>query len=133
MNSPAADGVRYLTTEDLLNLNHAITGGAMVRDLQLLYSAVNRPRLLLFGEPQFPTLVSKAAALMESLAYHHLFVDGNKRTAVQAVGLFLERNGLRFSYDAARDGNFVLAVARGERDLEAIAAWIEERAAHGEI
>ncbi|MBL8145899.1 MAG: type II toxin-antitoxin system death-on-curing family toxin [Anaerolineae bacterium] len=127
MNSPAASNVRYLTAEDLLNLNHAITHDPMVRDIHLLHSAVRRPRLLLFGEPQFPTLADKAAALMESLAYHHLFVDGNKRTAVQAVTHFLERNGQHFDYDAARDADFVLAVARGEHDTAAIAAWIEAR------
>ena len=127
VNSPAASSVRYLTAEDLLNLNHAITGDPMVRDIHLLHSAVRRPKLLLFGEPQFPTLAGKAAALMESLAYHHLFVDGNKRTAVQAVTHFLARNGQHFGYDAARDADFVLAVARGEHDTAAIAAWIEER------
>ncbi|MFN8378317.1 MAG: type II toxin-antitoxin system death-on-curing family toxin [Anaerolineae bacterium] len=127
MNSPAAKGVRYLSTEDLLNINHAITHDPMVRDIHLLHSAVARPKLLLFGEPQFPALADKAAALMESLAYHHLFIDGNKRTAVQAVALFLERNGQHFDYDAARDADYVLAVARGEHDTDAIAAWIGER------
>lgn len=127
MNSPAAKGVRYLTTEDLLNINHAITNDPMVRDIHLLHSAVRRPKLMLFGEPQFPALADKAAALLESLAYHHLFVDGNKRTAVQAVALFLERNGHRFTYDAAQDAGFVLAVAQGGQTIETIAAWIGER------
>lgn len=127
MNSPNAKGVRYLTAEDLININAAITHDPMIRDLHLLHSAVRRPKLALFGEPQFPALADKAAALLESLAYHHLFVDGNKRTAVQAVDLFLARNGARFRYDAAHDAGFVLAVARGEVDTAAIAAWIEER------
>ena len=129
MNSPAAKGVRYLTAEDLINLNAAITSDPMIRDVHLLHSAVRRPKLMLFGEPQFPTLADKAAALLESLAYHHLFVDGNKRTAVQAVALFLECNGARFRYDAGQDADFVLAVARGDQTVEAIAAWIEERTA----
>jgi death on curing protein len=128
MNSRSAKGVRYLTAEDLINLNAAITGDPMIRDVHLLHSAVRRPKLMLFGEPQFPTLADKAAALLESLAYHHLFVDGNKRTAVQAVGLFLERNSARFAYDPARDAEFVLAVARGDQTIEAIAAWIGDRA-----
>ena len=127
MHSPAAKAVRYLTAEDLINLNAAITGDPMIRDVHLLHSAVRRPMLMLFGEPQFPTLADKAAALLESLAYHHLFVDGNKRTAVQAVGMFLERNGAPFAYDAGRDAEFVLAVARGEETTETIAVWIGER------
>jgi death-on-curing protein len=127
MNSTGARPVRYLTAEDLINLNAAITHDPMIRDLHLLHSAVRRPKIVLFGEPQFPTLADKAAALLESLAYHHLFVDGNKRTAVQAVALFLARNGARFAYDAARDAEFVLAVARGEQETTAIAAWIAAR------
>ena len=127
MHSPAAKAVRYLTAEDLINLNAAITGDPIIRDVHLLHSAVRRPKLMLFGEPQFPTIAEKAAALLESLAYHHLFVDGNKRTAVQAVSHFMERNGQHFDYDAARDAGFVLAIARGEHDTAAIAAWIEER------
>ncbi len=114
-----------MTTQDLLNLNHEITGDPMVRDIHLLHSAVRRPHLMLFGEPQFPTLAAKAAALLESLAYHHLFADGNKRTAVRAVEVFLARNGRHFAYDRDRDAEFVLAVARGEHDLDAIAAWID--------
>ncbi len=44
-------------------------------------SAAKRPALVLFGETQFPTLLDKAASVLHSLAYHHLFADGNKRTA----------------------------------------------------
>jgi death-on-curing protein len=127
MSSTNARPVRYLTAEDLINLNAAITHDPMIRDLHLLHSAVRRPKIVLFGEPQFPALADKAAALLESLAYHHLFVDGNKRTAVQAVALFLARNGAHFAYDAGRDAAFVLAVARGEHDTDSIAAWIGER------
>lgn len=127
MNSTSARPVRYLTAEDLINLNADITHDPMIRDLHLLHSAVRRPKTVLFGEAQFPTLADKAAALLESLAYHHLFVDGNKRTALQAVTLFLARNGEDFAYEAERDAAFVLAVARGEEDIPAMAAWIGER------
>jgi death-on-curing family protein len=69
-------------------------------------------------------LIDKAAALMESLAYHHLFFDGNKRTAIRAVALFLERNGLYFDYDAARDAGFILEIAKGEKSVEETATWL---------
>src|SRR5690606_21083636 len=90
-------------------------------DLQLLNSAARRPALVLFGEPQFPTLVDKAAALLHSLAYHHLFVDGNKRTALRAVALFLMINGHRLTWDAATEAAFVLEVAQGKYDVAQIA------------
>jgi death-on-curing protein len=66
---------------------------------------------------------------MHSYAYHHLFYDGNKRTAVMAVGRFLSANGYRFDYDAARDYDFILEIAKGNRDIESIRAWLEGHAA----
>lgn len=129
MNWPDADAIRYLDRGDLINLNDSVTGEVMIRDLHLLDSAVARPRLHLFGQPQFPTLADKAAALLHSLAYHHLFVDGNKRTAILAVRLFAARNGFQFLYDATdpADFTFILEVARGQHDPETIAAWLAGR------
>lgn len=120
--------VNYLTATDVMNINHLVTeGDSGVRDLHLFESALKRPALVVFGEAQFPTLLDKAAALLHSLAYHHLFYDGNKRTAVQAVTLFLERNGYRFDYEVNRDYEFILRVAQGQVDVPEIAAWLGER------
>lgn len=99
----------------------------MIRDVYLLGSALRRPMIELFGEEQFPTLIDKAAAYLESLAYHHLFVDGNKRTAVQAVELFFARNGVNFRFDRKRDDQVILDIAQGSMDMEQIAAWLRAR------
>lgn len=120
--------VEPITARDLININDLVTNGdPRIRDIHLLESAIRRPYITLFGEPQFPTLIDKAAALMHSLAYHHLFVDGNKRTAIRSVSLFLERNGWRWDYEPERDAPFVLAIAQGKHDPEAISAWLAER------
>lgn len=125
-------GVFYLGIQDIININTEVTQGEPhIRDVHLLFSALRRPAMVLFGQPQFPGLFDKAAALMESLAYHHLFADGNKRTAVQAVTVFLERNGCTFLYDPITDYEFVLEVAQGKHDTAAIAAWLQERTQHG--
>ncbi|MFN8528180.1 MAG: type II toxin-antitoxin system death-on-curing family toxin [Anaerolineae bacterium] len=127
MNSTNDNPIDYLTAHDVININDRITGEVMIRDIHLLNSALRRPFLMLFGEEQFPTVIDKAAAYFESLAYHHLFIDGNKRTAVEAITLFLSRNGLTFHYDPVKDAEFVLEVAQGVRDTEQIAAWIRGR------
>ncbi|MDX2161284.1 MAG: type II toxin-antitoxin system death-on-curing family toxin [bacterium] len=127
MNSTNDNPLGFLTAQDLTRINEQITGDVMIRDVHLLNSALRRPFLILFGEEQFPTVIDKAAAYLESLAYHHLFVDGNKRTAIEAVRLFLERNDLTFAYDPAKDALFVLEVAQGAHDTAQIAAWIEAR------
>lgn len=136
MNSPHDDSERdtqesprpvvYLTANDLYNINEEVTGKIpFVRDRHLLLSAERRPRMMVFGEEQFPTLYDKAAALLQSLAYHHLFVDGNKRTAIRAVEMFLESNGLRATWQSREEYDFVLRVAQAQVDIPEISAWIE--------
>ncbi|MEP7286842.1 MAG: type II toxin-antitoxin system death-on-curing family toxin [Chloroflexota bacterium] len=125
MNSANDKPIHYLTTSDLYNINSEIMDGdTLVRDLHLLSSAANRPMLVLFGQPQFPTLLEKAATLLESLAYHHLFMDGNKRTAVRAVTLFLELNGYEVTWDYATEYPFILEVAQGLHDIPQIVEWL---------
>lgn len=142
MNSPHDDSehgrhespqpVVYLTANDLYNINEEVTGKIpFVRDRHLLLSAERRPRILIFGEEQFPTLCDKAAALLHSLAYHHLFVDGNKRTAIRAVEMFLEANHLRPTWQTREEYDFVLRVAKGQVDIPEISAWIEAHTRQG--
>jgi death-on-curing protein len=120
----------YLTANDLYNINEEVTGMLpYVRDRHLLLSAVKRPQLSLFDEPQFPTLHDKAAALLESLAYHHLFADGNKRTALRAVTLFLEVNGWRAAWSDEEEYAYILEVAQGRHTVQDIAAWLRAHTA----
>jgi death-on-curing protein len=117
--------ILYLTVEDLYAINEEVTQAVpYVRDRHLLFSAVNRPRLSFYGQPQFPTLHEKAAALLESLAYHHLFADGNKRTALRAVTKFLEINGWQPTWSEQGEYDYILQVAQGTQSLEQIAAWL---------
>jgi death on curing protein len=128
MNSPSAnsDPIQYLTASDLYNINVAILDGdTLVRDLHLLDSAARRPQITLFGEAQFPTLLDKAAALLHSMAYHHVFMDGNKRTALQAVTMFLNLNGYDLTWNRQTEYAFILDVAQGKYDVPAIADYLE--------
>ena len=45
-------------------------------------------------------VIEEAAALWESLAQHHPFVDANERTAFAATYAFLAINGVRFTASA---------------------------------
>lgn len=132
MNSNSAKRIRYLTASELYHINDTVTGGhAFVRDVHLLNSAVQRPSIVLFGQPQFPSLVDKAAALLHSLAYHHLFADGNKRTAALALEQFLTLNGHMLTWDAGAEAAFILEVAQGKYEVDEVAArlgaWVRER------
>lgn len=128
MNSQSDKPIQYLKSADLYNINFTVTGGdTFVRDIHLLESAAKRPALVVFGEEQFPTLLDKAAALMESIAYRHLFADGNKRTAIIAVEIFLSRNDCEPVWTDAEIEAFTLEVAQHQHDVPAIAAWLRER------
>lgn len=117
----------YLTTVQILFLHSRLiaeTGGsAGVRDVAMLESAVARSQATYGGEELYPDLLSKAAALMHSLVNNHPFVDGNKRVGITASALFLQRNGRRLIASNQEVEAFTLAVARGERSVEDIAAW----------
>lgn len=84
----------YLTLDDVLwihqeQLRHY--GGAQgVRDEGLILSALLRPQT-----GYYANLIEEAAALWESLAMNHGFIDGNKRVAFASVLIFLEANGLQ--------------------------------------
>jgi death-on-curing protein len=122
--------LRILSASDLYRINEEVTGYApFVRDHQVLASAVKRPFLIVFGEEQFPEMLQKAAALFHSLAAHHVFVDGNKRTATLAVKRFLEANGYETNWQADEMEAFALKVARHEAEIEEITEWLAERSA----
>ena len=98
-------------------------GGAPgLRDEGLLESALARPQhRLAYGQPDLADL---AAAYGVGLAKNHPFVDGNKRAAFLAVGLFLLLNGHRLVATQADATLTMLAVAAGEIDEPAFAAWL---------
>ena len=86
--------VRYLDVDEVLRLHRLEVGeGVGLRDRNLLEAAVERPRQSAFGEDAYPTLESKTAALLESLARNHPFLDGNKRIAVLASFVFQKSTG----------------------------------------
>ncbi|MEL7673308.1 MAG: type II toxin-antitoxin system death-on-curing family toxin [Chloroflexota bacterium] len=120
----------YLSPAELFALAEEALGRPPdVRDRHLLRKAAARPALSAFGHEAYPSLHEKAAALLHSLAAHHLFYDGNKRTATAAVVKFLRTNGLNPTWDRAAMVQFVLEIAQDRHDVPAIAEWL---AAHTE-
>jgi death-on-curing protein len=101
-------------------------GSAGLRDEGLLESALARARNLAAYEK--PDLADLAAAYGVGLAKNHPFVDGNKRAAFLAVGLFLALNGHRLDATQADATLTMLGVAAGDIDEPAFAAWIRAHA-----
>ena len=103
----------------------AMHGGASgMRDEGLLDSALARPlNLVAYGEPEAAAL---AAAYGFGLAKNHAFIDGNKRTAFLAVGLFLRLNGQRLTATQTDATLTVLQMAASEITESAFAAWLRK-------
>lgn len=121
------DTVEYLTPAEIYEVAEKVLGRKPdVRDRHLLRAAAARPMLRAFGQEAYPTLMDKAAALLHGLAAHHLFFDGNKRTATHATIRFLERNGLKPTWTDAEAYAFVLEIAQNQQDVGAVAAWLTE-------
>lgn len=110
-----------------------------VRDTNLLGSALARPLTGLGSVDKYDTLEKKAAALFHSLVKNHPFHNGNKRTALVALIVFLDRNN-RILSDVIDDDlfTFVIGVAADtfpkpdhslghDAVVEAIAAWLRNR------
>ena len=97
-------------------------GAAGMRDEGLLESALARgPNIAAYGNPDHADL---AAAYGVGLAKNHPFVDGNKRAAFLAVGLFLHINGYRLRATQAEATVSILEVAASTMDEAAFAPWL---------
>jgi len=115
----------YPTLEEALYLHDVLLqrfGGAVgVLDKGLLESALARPR-----SGYYRSLSEQAAALMQSLAMNHPFVDGNKRVAFALTAVFLKINGLKLSVEAQEGVRFIEVTLITERaSLATITDWIE--------
>lgn len=97
-------------------------GGAPgLRDRSMLESALARPlNLLAYGEPDAADL---AASYAFGLARNHPFVDGNKRTALVVSETFLMLNGYTLNASNVELVVTFLALAAGELQPDALAAW----------
>ena len=97
-------------------------GASGMRDQGLLDSALARPlNIVAYGEPDTADL---AAAYGFGLAKNHPFIDGNKRTAFLAVGLFLRLNGHRLTATQADATLTMLGLAAGKITEADFAKWL---------
>ena len=80
----------------------------------------------------YPTIEMKGAALLESLACNHGFIDGNKRTALVTLELLLVRSGYRLRTDDVEQLNqdaekMVLDLVEHRIKFDEVVAWIAQR------
>lgn len=114
----------FLTLADVLAMHEdqieRYGGTPGIRDPGLLEAALYRPQTGYYAD-----VIEEAAALWESLAQNHPFLDGNKRTAFAATYTFLVINGARLTADADSTYAFIAELyARGGFTFDALVPWL---------
>ena len=99
----------YLTTADALFIHGVLLarygGSPGLRDAGALESALVRPQMGYYAD-----VIEEAAALLESLAVNHPFIDGNKRAAFGVTDAFLRVNGYRLTCSSDEAYSFMIGL-----------------------
>lgn len=117
----------YLTLTEVLVIHEELIdlyGGAHgVRDMGAIESALFRPQTGYYED-----VIAEAAALLESLAINHPFIDGNKRIAFAVADVFLRLNGHIFEEDSVAAYDCMMGLfERGEFRLEKLEPWLRRK------
>jgi death-on-curing protein len=121
----------YLTAAEVLAIHadqiERYGGSQGIRDRGLLEAALYRPQT-----GYYAGLIEEAAALWESLAQNHPFIDGNKRTAFAATYTFLAINGARLTADARETYAFVAGLYEvNQFNFAKLVPWLRSHVTQG--
>ncbi len=118
----------YPTVAEAIEMHRQLIGefGGIhgLRDKGLLEAAIFRPQTGYYDD-----LIHEAAALMESLANNHAFLDGNKRISFAMADTFLRMNGFYLEVEARVAHRFITeAISKREFRIGRIREWIRAQA-----
>jgi death-on-curing protein len=95
-------------------------GSHGLRDRGLLEAAIFRPQTGYYDD-----LIHEAAAMMESFANNHAFIDGNKRISFAMTDTFLRVNGYYLEIEPLPAHKFIMeAISKREFRIRQIREWI---------
>lgn len=135
----------YLSLEDAIAIHEELVADFAntsdpleppgVRSIALLDSAVHRPRTSNGEVFKYPTVEMAAAALLYGLVQDHPFHNGNKRTGLVALLVFLDENGMLLTCEEDALFKLVLQLAQhalvkgvrrelADREVLEVARWI---------
>lgn len=133
------NSVRVPSIEDIVGINRRHierTGGRWTGadnlkeqgSLEWVLEAIQYP---LFGVDLCPTLTEKAAQLAWTIIGGHVFWDGNKRTGMTALLLFLRLNGCRLNVTSCEIVQTALQIATAatsqDYGIADLVQWIRDR------
>jgi death on curing protein len=118
----------YLTVAEAIEMHRQLIdefGGIHgLRDQGLLEAAIFRPQ-----NGYYDDFIHEAAALMESLANNHAFLDGNKRISLAATDTFLRINGHYLELETVAAHKFITeSITKREFRIGQIRKWLTAHA-----
>ena len=118
------------TIQDIYELHNQLEESFIlssgVRDENLLASAVNTPFQTFMGNDLYPSLYDKAAQLCYGIVKNHPFTDGNKRTALHSMYVYLIINGFDIIATQQEVEDLIIDVAAGNMTNTELAEWLRE-------
>ena len=96
----------------------------IVRDGELLDSAIESVYQTFAGHDLYPTIEEKGARIGFNIINNHPFIDGNKRIGILAMLCFLEVNGVEMKYSSEDLINIGLMVASGRANYKQLLSWV---------
>ena len=137
--------INFLTTDDVIDIHdHLVREFAIsddpisppgVRSLDLLESAIERPKTGIGSRSKYPTVEMAGAALLHSIVHNHSFHNGNKRAGLVSLIAFLDRNSLVLTCGHDELFRLTLKLAKhalvdapsgelSDREVRELAIWI---------
>ena len=107
-------------------LENAFILSSGVRDENLLASAVNTPFQTFMGNDLYPSLYDKAAQLCYGIANNHPFTDGNKRTALHSMYVYLIINGFDITATQQDVENMIIDITAGNMTNTELVQWLQK-------
>ena len=117
------------TIQDIYELHNQLEEAFIlssgVRDENLLASAVNTPFQTFMGNDLYASIYDKAAQLCYGIVKNHPFTDGNKRTALHSMYVYLIINGFDITATQQEVEDLIIDVAAGNMRNVELAQWLK--------
>lgn len=123
----------YLTEEEFVAINELILIRSNRKSIGIQYPqglelVADQPKQVVFGKELYPNIWIKAAFIIQKITKKHIFLDGNKRTALLAGITFLSINGNDLQFSTDEGEALILDVNNSTDDdgiMVSLAEWLK--------
>lgn len=123
----------FFSKEEFIAINKLVLTRAQSNSFGVQYPqgldiVVEQPQRVVFGKELYPTVWLKAAFIIQKITKKHIFMDGNKRTALLAGLTFLKVNGYLLTFSSDEGEDLILSVTNSpdnEEIMLTLAEWLK--------